>query len=144
MKGDIGVPAERVRRVFDAVNKDEFRLEIHEVALVCLELAFDLSEHPIIPTESQSDTLNAKWGMNASRLFISDICEEWQRQMFRRLQPTMAQIIANKLFHNGAGTEADRLVLTSRHGQDLGGWCKKAVIDQIEEALSDQRAKDSK
>lgn len=38
------------------------------------------------------------------------------------------------LFTNGSGQKAHRLVLTSVNGQDLGGWCKQAVIDRILEA----------
>jgi len=55
----------------------------------------------------------------------------------------LAQLIANRLFTNGMGEEAHRLVLELTGKRDGGGWCKQAVVDQIEDALqaqlSDQR-----
>ena len=42
-----------------------------------------------------------------------------------------AKRVADKLFVNGQGQEAQRLVLTSSDGKDLGGWCKQAIIDQL-------------
>jgi hypothetical protein len=36
---------------------------------------------------------------------------------------------------NGANQKAQRLVLTSAKGEDLGGWCKEAAIDQIASVL---------
>ena len=39
------------------------------------------------------------------------------------------------LFRNGFGEEASRLVLTSADGRDLGGWCKQAIVDQLESAF---------
>lgn len=49
----------------------------------------------------------------------------------------LAQTIANNLFTNGLRQQADRLVLSSKEGRDLGGWCLGAVIDQIEDTLND-------
>ena len=49
----------------------------------------------------------------------------------------VAENIAERLFVNGQGTEAHRLVLMSIHGSDLGGWCKQAVVDQIVCVLKD-------
>ena len=40
------------------------------------------------------------------------------------------------LFRNGQGDEAHRLVLTSAHGRDLGGWGRQDVVDRIADALS--------
>ena len=47
---------------------------------------------------------------------------------------SLGEVCADRLFHSGLGDEAHRLVLVSMHGRDLGGWCKQAVIDQIDEA----------
>lgn len=43
----------------------------------------------------------------------------------------LIEIILNELFINGFGQEADRLVLTTKEGRDLGGWCRKAVHDRL-------------
>ena len=51
--------------------------------------------------------------------------EEWR----------IAEKIATRLFVNGLGQEAARLVLVDSNNRDLGGWCKRAVIDQIREIL---------
>jgi len=47
----------------------------------------------------------------------------------------LATAIADELFTNGQGQRAERLVLTSRFGSDLGGWCQRAVIDVIARQL---------
>ena len=49
--------------------------------------------------------------------------------------PKVAAQIAEKLFTNGMGSKAQRLVLELPGGKDGGGWCKKAVIDVIDAAL---------
>lgn len=51
----------------------------------------------------------------------------------------VAREIADDLFHNGVGQEADRLVLTLQPNRDIGGWCKQAVVDRIASALSAAR-----
>lgn len=43
--------------------------------------------------------------------------------------------VVNDLFVNGQGEPADRLVL-SQAGRDIGGWCRGAIIDRLEAALS--------
>lgn len=43
----------------------------------------------------------------------------------------LADRIVADLFRNGAGQEADRLVLTSKDGRDLGGWSRGPVRDVI-------------
>ena len=47
----------------------------------------------------------------------------------------LAERIARVLFRNGLGHRARRLVLELENGKDGGGWCKQAVIDQIEKIL---------
>jgi hypothetical protein len=44
--------------------------------------------------------------------------------------------IVDSLFVNGQGDVAERLVLTSKHGRDLGGWCRGAIVDRILDGLS--------
>ena len=49
-------------------------------------------------------------------------------------KPTREEVaanVANKLFVNGIGEEAIRLMLISADGRDLGGWCKDAVRDLV-------------
>lgn len=43
----------------------------------------------------------------------------------------LADKAAKDLFTNGNGDKADRLVLTSKNGRDLGGWCETVVSDHI-------------
>lgn len=47
----------------------------------------------------------------------------------------VAQQITNRLFRNGFGKEADRLVLELPGKRDGGGWCRKAAEDKICDAL---------
>ncbi len=47
----------------------------------------------------------------------------------------LAQKIADRLFKDGFGREADRLVMV-RAERCGAGWCKGAVVDQIEDALN--------
>jgi len=49
----------------------------------------------------------------------------------------LSEIIAERLFTNGAGHKAQRLVLEMENGSDGGGWCKKTVIDQIDRILTE-------
>jgi len=51
-------------------------------------------------------------------------------------QVLLAHRIADRLFVNGSGQKAQRLVLTTSDERALGGWCKEAVIAQIVEELS--------
>ena len=48
----------------------------------------------------------------------------------------LAKQIANDLFTNGSGQEADRLVLELPGKRDGGGWCKRAVEDRIYDAIA--------
>lgn len=47
----------------------------------------------------------------------------------------VAERIVAQLFVNGQGQQADRLVLASEDHRDLGGWCKRAVVDVITKYL---------
>lgn len=49
-----------------------------------------------------------------------------------------ADAIVEFLFTNGAGQQADRLVLTvdQPHTHDLGGWCRQSVHDAIVAVLN--------
>lgn len=52
----------------------------------------------------------------------------------------LSRQIADRLFTNGAGDEASRLVMYREVASgdkkcDLGGWCREAVIDQVSEVL---------
>lgn len=46
-----------------------------------------------------------------------------------------AEAVVAELFVNGVGQEAERLVLTSKDGKDLGGWFTKSVADRIGKAI---------
>lgn len=52
----------------------------------------------------------------------------------------LAEAIADDLFVNGFGERAERLVLTFDR-QDLGGLCRAAVIERVEERI--RRAMDA-
>ena len=54
----------------------------------------------------------------------------------------LAELIARDLFENGNHQIADRLVLTSENGHDLGGWCESAVVDRIFESLIAEKQND--
>ena len=47
----------------------------------------------------------------------------------------LAAQIAEDLFTNGANEQADRLVLTSKDGRDLGGWSESALAHHIHDLL---------
>lgn len=49
----------------------------------------------------------------------------------RQLVDQLAAKIAADLFTNGQGRHADRLVLTDKHGHDLGGWGEGPAADRI-------------
>jgi len=51
---------------------------------------------------------------------------------------SLAVRIAGELFINGAGEEAQRLVLELPTGGNGGGWCQKAVIDRVEAILREE------
>ena len=48
---------------------------------------------------------------------------------------TFAEKIADRLFTNGSGEKAERLVLELSSKRDGGGWSRSAVIDQINEVI---------
>lgn len=50
----------------------------------------------------------------------------------------MAEEIAGDLFTNGAGNEAQRLVLELPDKSSGDGWCKQAVVDVIARHLKPQ------
>ena len=49
----------------------------------------------------------------------------------RPVPARIAQAIVEELFCNGSGERADRLVLMTREGRDLGGWGQGPVRDVI-------------
>lgn len=51
-------------------------------------------------------------------------------------QVLLAHRIADRLFLDGSGQKAQRLVLTTSDERAMGGWCKEAVIDQIVQELA--------
>lgn len=55
----------------------------------------------------------------------------------------LAALIAKRLFTNGSGDRAQRLVFTvdTPVKRDLGGWCFEAAVDQIAAQLSQARRK---
>ncbi len=53
------------------------------------------------------------------------------------LDATIEEIL-NRLFTNGAGETAQRLVLKLENGRDGGGWCRDAVRDQLRDALQSE------
>ena len=61
--------------------------------------------------------------------------DRMSKQLAQRLAEVVAAQIADRLFVNGDGKKAQRLMLISPNGKDLGGWCKQAAIDQILQVL---------
>lgn len=49
----------------------------------------------------------------------------------------LAIAIADYLFVNAIGEQADRLVLVNAAGKDLGGWGKSALISSVIRILED-------
>ena len=54
----------------------------------------------------------------------------------------MIETAVDELFRNGAGQEAERLVLTTREGRDLGGWCKSVIRDKITGLIAELKQKE--
>jgi len=57
------------------------------------------------------------------------------------LRNRVKKIVAD-LFINGIGEKADRLVLTSKDGRDLGEWCEQAIVDRVTKGLAEYPADD--
>ncbi len=77
----------------------------------------------------------APW-LFASRSGARDLCRHLHGAVVVRVTVTelasdLATKIADLLFTNAAKQKAKRLVLTGPNGEDLGGWCHAAVVDQI-------------
>ena len=53
----------------------------------------------------------------------------------------LAERIVAALFVSGLGEQADRLVLTSGNGKDLGGWCRQAVVGKLQPSCGKARAR---
>lgn len=54
-------------------------------------------------------------------------------------QPTpksLAELIADDLFTNGAGMVANRLVMETNQHKDAGGWSHSAVVTRINRILN--------
>ncbi len=47
----------------------------------------------------------------------------------------LAKKIAKQLFTNGLDRKADRFVLMTDNGRNLGGWCEEAVVDLIQRLI---------
>lgn len=70
---------------------------------------------------------------------VGDKDKEIERLLSKETLLSIAESITNQLFTNGLGNEAQRLVLMSKHGKDLGGWCRKAVMDRVVECLEENK-----
>lgn len=53
----------------------------------------------------------------------------------------IARQIAEELFTNGNSEAGDRLVLVTKHGDDLGGWGFEPVVTRITKILDEARPK---
>lgn len=49
------------------------------------------------------------------------------------MNPDLIKRVLNYIFTNGAGEEAQRLVLTDKEGNDIGGWSKEALEYRLNE-----------
>lgn len=59
----------------------------------------------------------------------------WKKWHYQPTLEDLAADLVNKLFTNGFGEQAHRLVLTTSDGRDLGGWGRRPVYDRILEVL---------
>ena len=57
----------------------------------------------------------------------------------RKWNPDKTGQIAERLFTNGAGKKAQRLILELPGGSHGGGWCKQAVMDVINDILKSNK-----
>ena len=64
--------------------------------------------------------------------------ERVSRSVSSDLLDAAIEEILNRLFTNGAGETAQRLVLELENGRNGGGWCRNAVRDQIRDALQSE------
>ncbi len=55
------------------------------------------------------------------------------------LDVLLAERIADVLFVNGAKQRADRLQMCDANNKDLGGWNRRAVVDQVLTVLKERR-----
>jgi hypothetical protein len=55
----------------------------------------------------------------------------------RRLNRIVGRIV-KRLFTNGSGMIASRIVLTDDNKRDLGGWCQAATFDQIKQIFESE------
>lgn len=96
-----------------------------------------ISEHPQVPTDEQAQQLidsspycdQEDWPKHHAWC-----ASEWQRRCFVQEEPEIPAEIKNvvdELFRNGCGDEAQRLVLMTADGRNLGGWCREAVTDRL-------------
>lgn len=51
----------------------------------------------------------------------------------------IAQKVADRLFKNGFGEKARRLVIEIDDEHTSGGWCKQVVVDHVAQILADSR-----
>ena len=58
--------------------------------------------------------------------------------MTRKQQRKLAKTIAEELFRNGYGEKANRLAMLDPQGNDLGGWSKEGVVNQIVDLLKEK------
>lgn len=56
--------------------------------------------------------------------------------MSEEYEAKVAQTVVDRLFTNGMGQQARRLVLELDIVHDGGGWCREAVRDQVLAALA--------
>lgn len=71
-------------------------------------------------------------------------CSDMPEENERMTERAAAERAASRLMVNAFGERGERLVLTTKEGRDLGGWCEKAIADVIEEALRSPTQKSEK
>lgn len=114
-----------------------------------------ISKNPIVPTEEQIRSAALEAFGDHGHGFGATACKNGakhfvalQRRMFLSEEedlPAQVKEFLDRLFRDGAGNRARRLVLEGEKGQNLGGWCKEAVRDQLIASLGLQdRNKETK
>jgi len=71
---------------------------------------------------------------------LHDAVSCYRAQFPEPAPPSLAERIAEGLFHSGLGQDAERLVLVSKSGRDLGGWGRGPLIDRIDGLIEADRA----
>lgn len=129
---DHGTASDRKGVIVFLAEKLTAGVIVHECANAALCWTVEeVMTHPLLNNASP-EALQAHYEEAHARA-----CEQLFDDAFAAvLVPRLAEAIVEDLFRNGAGEEAERLVMLLQHGRDGGGWCRGAVRDRVTEILN--------